>query len=83
MPMPDPFEALRTAPTPIDPDPAFAARLRARVVRALLTSQGDLNVTLQATDTAPGRHQFSVVVGCRCAARIDVLQLRAGLDLYG
>jgi predicted enzyme related to lactoylglutathione lyase len=52
MPMPDPFEALRTAPTPIDPDPAFAARLRARVFRALLASQGDLNVTLQATDTA-------------------------------
>ena len=60
MPMPDPFEALRTAPTPIYPDPAFAARLRARVVRALLPSQGDLNVTLQATDTANRLHQGDI-----------------------
>jgi predicted enzyme related to lactoylglutathione lyase len=50
--VPDPFEALRTAPTPIDPDAAFAARLRARVARALQPSdQGDLSMTLQATDT--------------------------------
>jgi predicted enzyme related to lactoylglutathione lyase len=49
--MPDPFEALRTAPTPIDPDPAFAARLRARVVRALFPStQGEPSMTLQSTE---------------------------------
>jgi len=48
--MPDPFEALRTAPTPIDPDPGFSARLRARVVRALSgQSQGDSPMTLQTT----------------------------------
>jgi predicted enzyme related to lactoylglutathione lyase len=51
--MPDPFEALRTAPTPIDPDPAFAARLRARVLRAVMTTQGDLDVTFQQA-TATG-----------------------------
>jgi predicted enzyme related to lactoylglutathione lyase len=39
--MPDPFEALRTAPTPIDPDPAFAARLRARVARLLQPATGE------------------------------------------
>ena len=33
--MPDPFEALRTALTPIDPDSAFAVRLRARLARVL------------------------------------------------
>jgi uncharacterized glyoxalase superfamily protein PhnB len=33
--MPDPFEALRMPVTPVDPDPAFAARLRSRVERAL------------------------------------------------
>lgn len=38
--MPDPFEALRTAPTPIEPDPAFVARLRTRVERALRQAQG-------------------------------------------
>ncbi len=45
--MPDPFEALRTAPTPIDPEPAFAVRLRARVLRALQSGQGDQRMTLQ------------------------------------
>jgi len=50
--MPDPFEALRTAPTPIDPDAAFAARLRARVVQALFPStQGEPSMTLQTTET--------------------------------
>jgi uncharacterized protein len=50
--MPDPFEALRTAPTPIDPEPAFAARLRARLARALAPSdQGDPRMTLQVSET--------------------------------
>ena len=50
--MPDPFEALRTAPTPIDPDPAFGARLRARVLRALHPSdQGDLTMTIETSET--------------------------------
>jgi predicted enzyme related to lactoylglutathione lyase len=49
--MPDPFEALRTAPTPIEPDPAFAARLRARVTRALAPDQGDDPMTLQTPET--------------------------------
>jgi predicted enzyme related to lactoylglutathione lyase len=48
--MPDPFEALRTAPTPIDPEPAFAARLRARLARALHPpDQGEHSMTLQDT----------------------------------
>lgn len=50
--MPDPFEALRTAPTPIDPDPAFAQRLRARVIRALQPDQGDHSIIMQTTETA-------------------------------
>jgi uncharacterized protein len=49
--MPDPFEALRTAPTPIDPDAAFAARLRARVARALNPdAEGEQTMTLQTSD---------------------------------
>jgi predicted enzyme related to lactoylglutathione lyase len=50
--MPDPFEALRTAPTPIDPEPAFAARLRARLARALHPpEQGEPSMTLQTPET--------------------------------
>jgi predicted enzyme related to lactoylglutathione lyase len=53
--MPDPFEALRTAPTPIEPDPAFAARLRARVARALTPDGGDEPMTLQQTPETADR----------------------------
>src|SRR5262245_27814467 len=49
--MPDPFEALRTAPTPIDPDPAFAARLRARLARALQPDTGEPSMTLHTPET--------------------------------
>jgi uncharacterized glyoxalase superfamily protein PhnB len=38
--MPDPLEALRAPDTAVDPDPAFAARLRARVERALTLPRG-------------------------------------------
>ena len=37
--MPDAFEALRLPLTPVQPDPAFAARLKARVARELGLSQ--------------------------------------------
>jgi predicted enzyme related to lactoylglutathione lyase len=57
--MPDPFEALRTAPTPIDPDPAFAARLRARVARALLP-QGDHRMTLQTPEATERLRQGDI-----------------------
>ena len=36
----DPLDALRAPVTPADPDPAFAARLRARLVRALGLPEG-------------------------------------------
>src|SRR5215472_10251840 len=49
--VPYPFKALRTAPTPIDPDPAFAARLRARVARALQPEYGESSMTLQSQET--------------------------------
>ena len=35
--MTDPLDALRAPVEPVDPDPAFAADLRARIERALLT----------------------------------------------
>lgn len=38
--MPDPFDILRTPVTPVDPDPVFANRLRARIERALELPRG-------------------------------------------
>ena len=38
--MPDPFEALRTPIVPVEPDPEFALRLRARIERALNLPKG-------------------------------------------
>ena len=38
--MTDPLDALRAPITPADPDPAFAARLRARLERALDLPEG-------------------------------------------
>ena len=39
--MTDPLDALRAPIEPVDPDPAFAAALRARVERALLAPEGN------------------------------------------
>ena len=46
--MSDPFDALRAPVTPVRPDPVFAARLRARLQRALLDPTGGT-----MTETAP------------------------------
>lgn len=40
--MADPLDALRTPVTPVDPDPAFASRLRARLERSLALPRGVL-----------------------------------------
>ncbi|MFN2591573.1 MAG: hypothetical protein ABR532_01910 [Candidatus Dormibacteria bacterium] len=48
--MADPLESLRLPPGPVAPDPAFATRLRARVVRALALPEGVTvsNLTIDA-----------------------------------
>ena len=51
--MTDPLDALRAPVTPADPDPAFAARLRARLERALALPEG-VAVT-ETTLTLAGR----------------------------
>jgi uncharacterized glyoxalase superfamily protein PhnB len=48
--MTDPFEALHEAVAPVDPDPLFAARLRAQLERALLAPEG---VTMTPPTTTP------------------------------
>jgi uncharacterized glyoxalase superfamily protein PhnB len=50
--MADPFEVLRLPPTPVDPDPAFTDRLRARLERALALPEG---VTVSDLTLAPNR----------------------------
>ena len=51
--MPDPFEALRAPADPIDPDPLFAAHLRARLVRALGLPKGVTVSDLSLDPTPP------------------------------
>src|SRR4051794_5404011 len=48
----DPFEALHEPVTPVDPDPRFADRLRARLERALLAPEG-ATMTTTTTTTEP------------------------------
>jgi len=43
--MTDPFDTLRIPVPPVDPDPAFAAELRARLERAVLAPEGDTMAT--------------------------------------
>lgn len=50
--MSDPFEALREPVVPVAPDPSFAARLRERLTRAVLT-QGEDTMAIQMTQRAP------------------------------
>jgi predicted enzyme related to lactoylglutathione lyase len=52
--MPDPFEALRAPVSPVDPDPDFATRLRARVERALVLPEGVI-VSETTIETTPAR----------------------------
>jgi predicted enzyme related to lactoylglutathione lyase len=52
--MTDPLDALRAPVTPADPDPAFAARLRARLERALGLPEG-----VAVTELTPTEHETS------------------------
>lgn len=50
--MTDPFDALREPVAPVDPDPGFAAALRARIERALALPRGVQPMTTIETSTA-------------------------------
>src|SRR5262249_62017474 len=52
--MTDPLGALRAPLTPADPDPAFAARLRARLERALGLPEGGPVAEITLTLAEPG-----------------------------
>ncbi|HZQ87161.1 MAG TPA: VOC family protein [Acidimicrobiales bacterium] len=64
--MPDPFEQLRTTVAPLAPDPAFAARLRARIERALSSPEG-ATVTTMTVPSAPALTPYLAVRDARAA----------------
>ena len=78
--MTDPFGVLREPVTPADPDPAFAARLRARLARAL-----DLPEGVAVTDIFPEPQPAHAVPPAEHGAAIPYLAVRgarAALDWY-
>src|SRR5665213_30464 len=87
-PMPDPFEALRRHDGPVDPDPTFAARLRARVERALSLPEGVTvsNLTVEAvaaTDVAdPSAPGAVAVTAAAVVPYLIVDGARRALDWY-
>jgi uncharacterized protein len=59
--MTDPLDALREPVTPVEPDPLFATRLRARLERALLDPRGaTMTSTETSTPSGPGARQGDV-----------------------
>jgi predicted enzyme related to lactoylglutathione lyase len=79
--MPDPFDALRAPVTPVEPDPAFAARLRARLERALALPEGvavtDIAVQPVAAPSSPVPEEHGGAV-----PYLAVRGARAALDWY-
>lgn len=66
--MTDPFDQLRAPVTPRDPDPAFAADLRRRLVRALRLPKGVAPVTEQPTPSPrPAAVPYLAVADARAA----------------
>lgn len=75
--MPDPLDVLRPPAGPVDPDPAFAQRLRARLRRALDLPKG-VTVSDLATDVlAPPATRTATVT-----PYLAVADARAALDWY-
>jgi uncharacterized glyoxalase superfamily protein PhnB len=76
--MPDAFEALRMPLTPVQPDPAFAARLKARVARELGLSQSQHVPGGTTMTSAPSLVPYLAVADGRRALEwyVDVLGAR-------
>ena len=76
--MPDPFEALRAPVIPVDPDPDFARRLRARVERALDLPEG---VTVSNLDLDLDEPRAVPYAGA-AIPYLAVADARAAIDWY-
>ncbi len=83
--MADPLEVLRTPDTPVDPDPEFTARLRARLARALTAPEG---VVMSTPTLAPDREQVPVTATAPTAPNtaltpyLSVADARAAIAWY-
>ena len=75
--MRDPFADLRAADAPVDPDPDFAARLRARLERALALPRGVVPVTAATEAPSPSATPRSAAV-----PYLAVADARRALDWY-
>jgi uncharacterized glyoxalase superfamily protein PhnB len=83
----DPLAALYEPVVPADPDPAFAARLRERLTRAVLDTPGDEMTTTETpreTTTPPALSPYIVVEDARRALDwyVEVLGARQRGELY-
>lgn len=79
--MPDPFEALRAPIIPAEPEPAFAARLRARVQRALAQPRG-VTVSDLVLEDMPARGATTAEPEARLVPYLTVADGREALDWY-
>lgn len=76
--MADPLEALRTPTVPLDPDPAFAARLRARIERALHLPRGVAVTTPLESPTDPAAQTGASAL----TPYLTVADARAAIEWY-
>lgn len=76
--MTDPLDALRQPVDPVDPDPGFAADLRARLQRALLDPKGAAVTTTSTTPTDPAELAWPPAL----TPYIGVADARRALDWY-
>lgn len=77
--MTDPLDALRAGAGPVDPDPGFAAALRARVERALLDPVAtDSEETPMTRDPVPRRAATTATL----TPRLAVVDARASVAFY-
>jgi predicted enzyme related to lactoylglutathione lyase len=87
--MPDPFEALRSPVTPVEPDPDFARRLRARIERALSLPKGVIvsETTIETESRAPapgapGPHPSDGAAATGVTAYLIVHDTRRAIEWY-
>ncbi|MDQ6615286.1 MAG: VOC family protein [Actinomycetota bacterium] len=81
--MPDPLEALRGLEGPVDPDPLFAAHLRARLARALSLPKG-VTVSDRALEAEPEAPTATTTASPQAVIPyLIVTDARRALDWYG
>ncbi len=80
----DPLDVLRGGDLPVSPDPAFAARLRARLESALSLPANAEGVVMSGTDTAIAELNSTATAAPRPAATpyLSVPDARAAIDWY-